>query len=124
MSRWHPLARRSTGVDRGGAARGGWAMPRTPLANRLQQTVATIAADGGELIDTGHIQIRQLAQELGLDLDNLLADEPNGTEDFYYFDGARYTYAQATDDLNAVYQKLHKDASAASYPTLYNSSTP
>ena len=33
-------------------------------------------------------QIRQLAQELGLALDNLLAAEANGTEPLYYFDGA------------------------------------
>jgi hypothetical protein len=34
---------------------------------------------GGELIDQGHTTIRQLAQELGLPLDNLLAAEPNGS---------------------------------------------
>ena len=32
-----------------------------------------IAEHGGELIDQGHTQMRQLAQELGLNLDNLLA---------------------------------------------------
>src|SRR5437764_3340850 len=31
-----------------------------------------IAEHGGELIDTGHIELRQLVQELGLDTDNLL----------------------------------------------------
>jgi monoamine oxidase len=82
-----------------------------------------IAEHGGELIDQGHTQTRQLAQELGLKLDNLLRAEPNGTEPFYYFDGAPYTYAQAVEDLNGVYQKLHKDVSAASYPTLWNSYT-
>ena len=46
-----------------------------------------IAEHGGELIDQGHTQIRQLAQQLGLSLDNLLAAEANGTEPFYYFDG-------------------------------------
>src|SRR5215216_3209276 len=55
-----------------------------------------IAEHGGELIDQGHAQTRQLAQELGLDLDNLLADEVNGTEPLYYFDGQPYTYEQAT----------------------------
>jgi hypothetical protein len=34
-----------------------------------------------------------------------------------YFDGRAYTYAEASDDFNAVYQKLHKDVSAASHPT-------
>jgi monoamine oxidase len=82
-----------------------------------------VGEHGGELIDQGHMQVRQLAKELGLRLDNLLAGEPNGTEDFYYFDGAPYTYAEAVDDLNGVYQTLHKDVSAASYPTLFDSFT-
>jgi monoamine oxidase len=82
-----------------------------------------IAERGGELIDQGHTAIRQLAQELGLPLDNLLAAEVNGTEPFYYFDRAPYSFAQATDDLKGIYQTLHRDVSEASYPTLYNSYT-
>ncbi len=78
---------------------------------------------GGELIDQNHTQIRSLAHELGLDLVNLLAAEPNGTGDRYYFDGTVYPYAQAKSDLQAIYQQLHSDASAASFPTLYNSFT-
>jgi monoamine oxidase len=83
-----------------------------------------VAEHGGELIDQGHQAIRQLAQSLGLTLDNLLAGEPNGTEDFYYFDGQPYSFAQATDDLKGIWQQIHKDTSAASYPTQYNLSTP
>src|SRR4029450_6715936 len=64
--------------------------------------------------------VRQLVSELGLKLDNLLTAQANGTEDFFWFDGAPYTEAQAEEDLNGIYQKLHKDVSAASYPTLYN----
>src|SRR5919108_2273018 len=45
-----------------------------------------IAEHGGELIDQGHAQTRQLAQSLGLNLDNLLSAEVNGTDPFYYFD--------------------------------------
>jgi monoamine oxidase len=82
-----------------------------------------IAEHGGELIDQGHTQIRQLAQELGLTLDNLLQAETNGTAPFYYFDGAPYPYVTAVDDLKGIWQTLHKDVSAASYPTLYNSYT-
>jgi monoamine oxidase len=78
---------------------------------------------GGELIDQSHNEIRNLAQELGLDLDNLLAGEVNGTEPFYHFDGEPYTFAEATDDLKQVWQKLHKDVSAASYPTLFDNYT-
>jgi monoamine oxidase len=82
-----------------------------------------IAEHGGELIDTGHLQIRQLAQSLGLSLDSLFAGEAKGTEMLGHFDGQPYTYDEATNDLKAIWQKLHADASAASYPTLWNLST-
>jgi monoamine oxidase len=83
-----------------------------------------ITEHGGELIDQGHTAMRHLANELGFTLDNLLQGEQNGTEDFYWFDDAPYTYAQATADLNGIYQKLHKDVAAASYPTTWDSYTP
>src|SRR5205085_404985 len=83
-----------------------------------------IAEHGGELIDQGHTAVRQLAQELGLKLDNLLQAEKNGTDAFYFFDGTPYSYAQAVYDLNGMYQKLHRDVVAASYPTLYSGYTP
>ena len=82
-----------------------------------------IAEHGGELIDQGHTQVRQLAKTLGLRLDNLVAAEQNGTEATNWFDGARYSYAEATADLKAQWQKIHSDVSAASYPTLWNSFT-
>lgn len=82
-----------------------------------------IAEHGGELIDQGHTEIRQLAQELGLSLDNLHAAEVNGTDPFQYFDGQPYSFEEATDDLKEIWQQIHKDVSAAGYPTLWNSST-
>jgi monoamine oxidase len=82
-----------------------------------------VGEHGGELIDQGHTAMRQLVQELGLDLDNLLQGEPNGTEDFFWVDGGKYESAQLLEDLDGIYQKLHKDLSAASYPTLWNSFT-
>ena len=78
---------------------------------------------GGELIDQGHTAIRQLSQELGLNLVNLLAAEQNGTEAVYWFDDGVYTYAEATDDLKQIWQQIHADVSAASYPTLFDLST-
>jgi monoamine oxidase len=83
-----------------------------------------IAEHGGELIDQGHTQVRQLASELGLKLDNLLAAETNGTEQTNWFDDARYSFEEATADIKQAWQKIHKDVSAASYPTLFNLSTP
>jgi monoamine oxidase len=82
-----------------------------------------IAEHGGELIDQGHTEIRQLARELGFTLDNLLAGQVNGTEDFFRFDGAPYTFADATDDLKGIWQQIHSDVSAASYPTLFDTYT-
>ena len=82
-----------------------------------------VAEHGGELIDQGHTRVRQLVQSLGLQLDNLLAAEAAGTEPLYWFDGVPYTYAQATDDIKTIWQQLHADVSAASYPTLYDSYT-
>ena len=82
-----------------------------------------IAEHGGELIDQGHVNVRQLAQQLGLNLVNLLAAEQNGTEPFYWFDGAGYSETQATNDLKKIWQQIHSDVSAASYPTQWNLST-
>lgn len=82
-----------------------------------------IAEHGGELIDQAHTRTRHLAQELRLKLVNLLVAEPNGSESIYFFNGARYTYREATADLKAIWKKLHRDLSEARYPTLYNQST-
>ncbi|MEA2404017.1 MAG: monoamine oxidase [Thermoleophilaceae bacterium] len=82
-----------------------------------------LAEHGGELIDQGHTAVRQLSQQLGLSLDNLLQAEKNGAEPFYWFDGKPYTFTQATNDLKVIWQQIHSDVSAASYPTLYNLST-
>jgi monoamine oxidase len=78
---------------------------------------------GGELIDQGHTELRQLSQELGLDEVNLLASEDNGTEPFQLFDGQFYSFTDATNDLKGIWQQIHSDTSAAGYPTLWNSNT-
>jgi monoamine oxidase len=78
---------------------------------------------GGELIDSNHLAVKQLAQELGLDLDNLYTAQTNGTEQLGYFFGRRYSAAQMSTDLKTIWQQLHKDVSAAGYPTTYQSST-
>ena len=82
-----------------------------------------IAERGGELIDQGHTAIRQLASELGLKLDNLLSAEASGTDGTSWFDGARYSYEEIAADIKAAWQKIHKDVTAASYPTTFDSST-
>ncbi len=79
-----------------------------------------IVERGGELIDQSHFAMRNLVSQLGFKLDNLLAAEANGTEQTSWFDGARYSYEEATADLKAAWQKIHKDVSAASYPTQFD----
>jgi monoamine oxidase len=79
---------------------------------------------GGELIDSGHLALKHLTQELGLDLDDLVQGEAAGTEPSAYFDGAGYSQAEMSTDLKAIWQQLHKDVSAAGYPTTYTASTP
>jgi monoamine oxidase len=83
-----------------------------------------IAEHGGELIDNGHLEMKHLVQELGFDLDNLVQSEASGTETVGSFDGQPYTWAEASADLQVFWQQIHKDTSAASYPTTYTISTP
>lgn len=82
-----------------------------------------MAEHGGELIDSGHTATKHLAQELGLDLENLRRAEPNQAEPLFWFDGAPYTYEEATREIKTVWQRLHADVVAAGYPTLYNAYT-
>jgi monoamine oxidase len=79
---------------------------------------------GGELIDTGHKALRKLAQELDLDLDNLLRAEQRGTDMLGYFGNRRYTVDQMTADFQPVLAQMSQDVTDAGYPTLYNSYTP
>jgi monoamine oxidase len=78
---------------------------------------------GGELIDTGHKALRNLAKELDLDLENLLKAEQNGTDMLGYFAGRRYTVDQMTADFQPVLTQMAADVDAAGYPTLYTSYT-
>jgi len=76
----------------------------------------------GELIDSGHKTILKLANRFNLATVDLLGAEPNQSTDTYYFGGQYYTKAEANGDFQAVYNAVHKDANAAGYPTLWNSS--
>lgn len=71
-----------------------------------------IVERGGELIDTRHTQIKKLAGELGLTLDDLQADEPAGTSTLGFIDRARYTWAEATADFSLIYPAVQQDLRA------------
>ena len=77
----------------------------------------------GELIDTGHRNIRRLARRFNLPLTDLHAAEPSGSTETYFFDGSYYSAAQASQDFKPVFQALKADNAAAPFPTLYNSFT-
>jgi monoamine oxidase len=77
----------------------------------------------GELIDTNHKTILQLAQRFKLATVDLLGAQPNGTEDTFWIFGADYPYAQASNDFQPVHNTLQGQVQATSYPTLYNLST-
>jgi len=78
----------------------------------------------GELIDSGHKTILKLANRFNLATVDLLGAEPNHSDDTYYFFRDFYARTQAIQDFAPVYNAVHKDASAAGFPTLYNRSTP
>jgi monoamine oxidase len=77
----------------------------------------------GELIDTNHKTILQLAQRFGLATVDLLGAQPNGTEDTYWMFGADYPYSQASADFKPIHNTLQGQVQATSYPTLYNNYT-
>ena len=77
----------------------------------------------GELIDTGHTTIQQLAKRFHLKLTDLTAAQPRGTDDTYWFLGGYYSQSQVDDDFAEVSDVLTADSDAAGYPTLYNSFT-
>ena len=78
----------------------------------------------GELIDSGHTTILGLATRFGLAVDDLLAAQPPGSTDTYWFLGGRYTAAQADSDFVPVREAVKRDLNAAGYPTLWNKFKP
>jgi monoamine oxidase len=73
----------------------------------------------GELIDSNHKTILQLAQRFGLPTVDLLGAQPNGSTDTYYVNGGLYSYAQASNDFQPVHNTLQGQVQATSYPTTY-----
>ncbi|MDR7380725.1 flavin monoamine oxidase family protein [Promicromonospora iranensis] len=83
-----------------------------------------VSEHGGELIDTGHTEILDLVEELGLDVENRVEATPPGTEPFYFFDGSPYLVDDVRDDLREILPQARRDAEAAGFPITYDSHTP
>jgi monoamine oxidase len=77
----------------------------------------------GELIDSNHKTILQLAQRFGLATVDLLGAQPKGTTDTYFIFGKPYPKSQADLDFRPVKNTLQGQVQATSYPTLYNNFT-
>ena len=69
-----------------------------------------IAERGGELIDTAHDEIIDLALALGLSLDDLAVASPRGTEGVAFIDGRRYSDADAVADFARLWPALQRDS--------------
>jgi monoamine oxidase len=78
----------------------------------------------GELIDTDHKTILQLAQRFGLATVDLLGAQPNGTEETFYVLGSPYPKSEADSDFQPVHNTLQGQVQATGYPTLYSGFTP
>lgn len=99
------------------------------VGGRMHSDTTGYWADGqvsefcGELIDTDHRTIRALARRFQLPTVDLIAAQPAGSDDTYYFHGAAYPVAQADADFAQIAPTLKAQLKAAGYPTLYSSST-
>ena len=61
---------------------------------------------GGELIDTNHESIRNLAGELGLTLDDFNTDDAALARDVWFFNGQRYSDAQVVEAFRPIAAKI------------------
>ncbi|HTW28911.1 MAG TPA: NAD(P)/FAD-dependent oxidoreductase [Acetobacteraceae bacterium] len=81
---------------------------------------AQVSEHCGELIDSGHKVIIRLAKRYGIPLTDLIAAQPPGTTDTYFFSGEYYPVAQAERDFRPVYHALNRDQKQAGYPTTFD----
>jgi len=68
-----------------------------------------VAELGGELIDSGHQSIRQLAGELGITLDDLSRDDPSLRRDVWFFDGAVRTEKEVVEAFRPIAARVEAD---------------
>jgi monoamine oxidase len=83
-----------------------------------------VAENGGELIDTGHTELRGLAADLGLMLDDLADyDAEAGGELTFWIDGSRYTWDEQVADFAAFSGQIDADNRAAPWPQTFDNHT-
>jgi monoamine oxidase len=79
---------------------------------------------GGEFIDTGHADMRQLAREFRLPLINLVDDTSRSRliKDSYYFGGKHYSEREVIQKFRPLAGKIKADADSLPNSISYNSS--
>jgi monoamine oxidase len=70
-----------------------------------------VAELGGELVDTGHIHIRGLAEELGIELDDFVLDDPRLARDVSWFEGRRIEEHEIVEAFVPVSERIVRDLS-------------
>jgi len=78
----------------------------------------------GELVNTDHATVRQLARRFKLPMLDLHADMAPKAEDAYHVLGASYPVADADREFRPVYARLRKDLAAAGEETTRRRHTP
>ncbi|HLI07463.1 MAG TPA: NAD(P)/FAD-dependent oxidoreductase [Ktedonobacteraceae bacterium] len=74
----------------------------------------------GELIDSDHKTILGLAKRFGLPVVDLIAAQPKGSQDTYFFFGKYYLQKDADQDFLQIYPTLKQQLKLAPFPTIYN----
>lgn len=73
---------------------------------------------GGELVDTGHVHLRGLCAELGLELDDFDTDDPSVAREVWYFDGRRIPDDEVVDAFRPIAAQMDEAWSALSGDTV------
>jgi monoamine oxidase len=68
-----------------------------------------VAELGGELIDSNHHAIRNLAAELGIAIDDLDQDDPRLGRELWYFGGARRSGAEVVEAFRPIAARIEAD---------------
>jgi monoamine oxidase len=82
-----------------------------------------VAEHGGEFISTEHNATRNLARNLGLQLEVINGGELPGGEEIYRIDGAFYTYAEASADWLIANKAFKDELQAAPWPQIFDAFT-
>jgi len=92
--------------------------------NRDFFTDGLIAEHGGELINSNHTSMRNLAAQFGLQLANVNGGSEFCCPDVCWLDGAYYTMKEMNADMKEFFPVLNAANAAAPFHTLFDNYTP